>query len=597
MQHQELTKLIKKYSDAYYNYSTSLVTDSEFDELMRKLEKLEQEHPKFASKDSPTVSVGAKTSTPSATHSRKLLSLANAYNQEDLQAFFNRIKKEVQKDSIEFIMELKYDGVAVNLQYSHGTLQRALTRGDGFTGQDTTEAVKRYCKNLPLKLGGSGPFPDFVEIRGEIVIDQHNFDLCNSAKEDETEYSSKRNLASGVLHRKQSSKKEGEDDSNIELKFFPYGIELDEKSKAHWKLTTQVDKLDLIKNFGFPNCEKYEIVSVNELGELMHKLKEWGLKRSKLQFDIDGMVLKVNSLEFQTKMGETAKVPKWAIAYKFPAIQVSTVLKDIMFQVGRSGKVTPVGILDPITFDGATIQKVTLHNRNFIIQNNIDINRKVLIERSGDVIPKVVGLDPGEKVEPGISPSILERFTYCPCSKHYPLLESDSGVDMFCYNEDCTTQQEKKIHHFVSKKAMNIAGLGPKTIYTLLDYEAIDNVGDIFCLKSKYDSLVTIPGLGKKSIDNIIDDVESKKKTFTLPDFLYALGIPHCGKETCVALCENVESFSDLAKLSVEDLLQIGAIGEKTARGVWEFLNDPSNQKLFRVLIREMPQLNANAPL
>jgi DNA ligase (NAD+) len=581
-----LSDLIKKFSNSYYNDSVSLISDLEFDKLTRELDKLEEEHPDLAS--GLAASVGSTIKVPGSLHRKKMLSLANAYDQEDILSFFKRTKAQLNEDQVGFLLELKFDGVAINLQYVKGKLDKALTRGDGIKGEDCTYAISKYASGtVPASLKGN--FPEFLEIRGEIVIDQQNFDLCN--ENEETLYTSKRNLASGIVHRKKDSSKES--DKPIKLTFFPYGVEMEagQEKDSRWQIVSQIDKLNYIKSLGFQTGEFCKYVSADDIGQIMSYLNEWKTNRVKLPYDIDGIVFKANLLAHQEALGASAKVPRWAMAYKFPPLQFGVPLKDVLFQVGRTGKVTPVAVFEPLNIDGVVIQKATLHNKNFIKMHNIEIGRSILIERSGDVIPKVIGLAPNQK-DKVCENSLLDRFKFCPCSLHYPLTEYEGQVAVYCENKRCSVQVEKKIQHFVSKKAFNAEGFGPKTVAALLDYEAIRDLSDIFYLREKYDSLIAIPGLGKKGVDKIIANIEEKKKSVAFPDLLYGLGIPHVGKETAISLCQRIKTFSELQSLPIE--LLKAEIGEKSAQSIAEFMSDEDNQRLIETIHKEMPHLNDN---
>jgi DNA ligase (NAD+) len=582
-----LSGLIKKYSASYYNDSVSLISDLEFDQLTRQLDKLEEEHPELAS--DLASSVGSTTKVPGSLHRKKMLSLANAYDQEDILAFFKRVKVQLNEEKVGFLLELKFDGVAINLQYVKGKLDKALTRGDGIKGEDCSYAISKYAsETVPATLKGN--FPEFLEIRGEIVIDQKNFDLCN--ENEEVVYASKRNLASGIIQRKKDSSKEN--DKPIKLTFFPYGVEMDggQENNSRWQIGSQIDKLNYIKSLGFQTSEFCKYVSADDIDQIMSYLNDWKTKRINLPYDIDGIVFKANLISHQEVLGASAKYPRWAMAYKFPPLQFSTPLTDVLFQVGRTGKVTPVAVFDPINIDGVVIQKATLHNKNFIQMHNIEIGKSILIERSGDVIPKVIGLAPNQK-DKVCETSLLDKFKVCPCSLKHPLTSYTTQVAVFCENKRCPVQVEKKIQHFVSKKALNIEGFGPKTISALLDYEAIRDLSDIFSLRDKYSSLIAIPGLGKKNVDKILDNIDAKKKTVTLPDLLFGLGIPNVGKETAIRLCQKIVSFNEARYMPLQLLQE--EIGQSAAYAIEEFMNDEDNQKLLDTILKEIPHLNLSS--
>lgn len=560
-----------RYAKSYYVNSISLVSDQEYDQLYNELKQLENKYPDLITPDSPTQIVGSPLpkDTIKRKHSIPMLSLSNANGYEDVKAFDKRLKKSMNVDNIEYVAELKYDGVALSLIYKNGIFEAAYTRGDGKYGEDVTKNVSHYITKLPkilnFKNAGLNSF-EKIEIRGEVMVSKDEFERANASNE--KEYSSTRNLASGILSRKNESF------SHINLDFIAYSLYIDNKTpdNIHCGIDTQYEALNQLKNLGFNSGEYIEII--DNIEAFIPICDKWTSIREKFPFHIDGIVLKVNSFKDQNLLGTTSHAPKWAIAYKFQPVDAISRIKDIEFRVGKSGKVTPVAIIDPIKIQGVEISRATVHNKNFIEKKGIQIGSKVTIERGGDVIPKIANVIPESD---DTYPKKDISWEFCTCGLKYPL--SNIGAHYFCFNTKCRPKLLKQIEHFAS--ALDIKGLGPKAIKALFEFNYINDVADIFLLNRCASQLKLKDGWGEKKVSTLLLNIENTKSKCTLGDLIYALGIPNVGKETANVLASHFGSLQKLKNSKEEDFTNIDDIGTITSQSIVDFFKDEDNVTLI----------------
>ena len=562
---EELRKILEDANYRYYVLAKPTISDYEYDKLLEELEKLEKEYPEFADPNSPTQRVGGEPVKGFKTvkHKYPMLSLEKSYNIEDLKDWIKRIKRLVD-DDFSFCVELKYDGVSLSNKYVHGRLVQSVTRGDGFYGDDVTQNA-RTIRTLPLVLKGND-YPDELYVRGEAMIAREKFEKINEKqkKEGKDTYMNPRNLAAGTLKQL---------DSKIVaqrgLDFIAYTM-LAEKLPVD----NQCDALKKLEEWGFLVPHAYK--KAKDVDEIMDFILDWGVKRFDFPYDTDGVVIKVNEFDVQKKLGYTSKAPRWAMAYKFPAERKLTRLKSVDFQVGRTGKVTPVANLEPVELGGSIVKRATLHNEDNIKKLDLHEGDYVYVEKAGEVIPQVVEVEKSKR-KPGAKP--IEFVKKCPVCDT-PLVKI--GADYYCVeSEDCLPQIKEKIKHFVGRKAMDIEGLGPETIDLLLEKGLIRNVADLYDLKQK--DLIPLERLGEKSADNIIKSIE-KSKDRSFEKVLYALGIKHVGETTAKKLARHFKSLDALIKATPEELEKVGDIGEKTAQSIKEFFENPKNKEIIQRL-------------
>jgi DNA ligase (NAD+) len=564
---RQLTDELNLHNVRYYVEDNPLISDAEYDKLMRELEALEREL-NMILPDSPTQRVGAPplTAFEPLPHRTPMLSLANAMNAGELMDFCRRIEKEFPGEMLSFMGEPKLDGLGVELIYEKGLFVSGATRGDGYTGENIT-ANLRTIRQIPLKLKGEN-VPDIVEVRGEVILSHANFKKLNARQEQDGKplFANPRNAAAGSLRQL---------DSRITAKrpldIFIYspgeiqGIEF--KSQAQF--------LEQLKAWGFP---------VNPYNELLHGAdaaldyyERMENNRENLPYDIDGIVVKVNSWRLQNELGMRTRTPRWAIAGKFKARQETTVIKDIIAQVGRTGAITPVAILEPVQVGGVTVSRATLHNQDEIDRKDIRIGDTVLIQRAGDVIPEVVKIIPEKRPADSQTYRLPENCPVCgaPTSR-----VADEAV-LRCSNRSCPAQLAGSIEHFASKKAMDIDGLGEKIVQQLIENDLLHSVADLFSLE--YESVVRLERFAEKSAQNLIEAIE-KSKSRPLAAVIYALGIPNCGEYLSRILAEHFGSLDALAKASADDLLALEGVGPIVAESIRTFFTEPHNQSTLEKL-------------
>ncbi|MBT4482709.1 MAG: NAD-dependent DNA ligase LigA [Candidatus Latescibacteria bacterium] len=555
---EELKRLIRGHDNLYYVLAEPTITDQEYDLLLNELETLEETHPELKTPDSPTMRVGSDLTKdfPTRTHSSPMLSIANTYNEDEVIEFDRRIRNLLPGEDIGYICELKIDGVALALHYEGGILRSGVTRGDGVTGEEITSNV-RTIRSIPLKL------PDFdgdCEVRGEVYLERDDFLRMNENRMDagEKEFANPRNAAAGSL-KLQDPKMTAE----RPLKFLAYRLTLSGE-----RLSSQWESLERLMKLGIPVSQNRRKCSGPE--QIMKFAAEMEAERDKLPYDIDGIVIKVDSHAQFSSLGATAKSPRGAVAYKFQAKQAETILEDILFQVGRTGIVTPVAALRPVLLAGSTISRATLHNEQEIARKDIRIGDTVLIEKGGDVIPKVVEVVK-EKRLPDARP--FKFIEDCPvCGSH--LVRDEDEVAVRCINASCPAQVERSIFHFASRMAMDIEGLGESLVSQLVTSKLVANYADLYSLK--YDSLALLERMGDKSASNILDALKKSKKR-ELKHLIYGLGIRHVGAGAARILSDRFGAIDALMKADMETLESIEDIGPAMAESIRTFFDTPGN--------------------
>ncbi|UXR89827.1 NAD-dependent DNA ligase LigA [Staphylococcus epidermidis] len=566
---EKLHDLLNQYSYEYYVQDNPSVPDSEYDKLLHELIEIEEKYPEFKSTDSPTVRVGgeAQSSFEKVNHDTPMLSLGNAFSEEDLRKFDQRIRDSIGK--VEYMCELKIDGLAVSLKYENGRFVQGLTRGDGTTGEDITENL-RTIHAIPLKIKE----PLNFEVRGEAYMPRRSFIHLNNEKEQNGEqpFANPRNAAAGSLRQLDSKLA-----AKRKLSVFLYSV----NDLTEFNATTQSEALEELDQLGFKTNQERERVS--DIEGVLNYIEKWTSKRESLSYDIDGIVIKVNDLSQQEKMGYTQKSPRWAIAYKFPAEEVITKLLDIELSIGRTGVVTPTAILEPVKVAGTTVSRASLHNEDLIHERDIRIGDSVVIKKAGDIIPEVVKsiLDrrPNES-------EIYHMPTHCPSCGH-ELVRIEGEVALRCINPKCQAQLIEGLIHFVSRQAMNIDGLGTKIIHQLYENQLIKDVADIFYLKEE--DLLPLERMGKKKVDNLLLAIE-KSKEQSLEHLLFGLGIRHLGVKASQVLAERYETMDQLFKVTESELIEIQDIGDKLAQSVVTYLENSD----IRSLIEKLSNKNVN---
>ena len=560
----ELSKELRKHNHSYYVLSKPTISDYDFDMKLSRLNKLEQENPSLLSPDSPTQRVGGDITEKfeKVAHSSPMLSLSNSYNKEDIQEWAERAVKLTGNEELEYTLELKYDGVAISLHYEEGQLIKAVTRGDGNTGEDVTTNVKTI-KSIPLKLHGD--YPDKFEIRGEIFLPHVSFEKLNKTREEEGEslYANPRNTASGTL-KSQDSKIP----ASRGLDCFLYYLVLDKTPyQGHF------ESLEKAGEWGFkvPQEKLKYVAKSTTVDGVMEFIGYWNNERKKLPFEIDGIVIKVNSYQLQDEMGLTAKSPRWAIAYKFKAENLSTQLLEITYQVGRTGAITPVANLEPLLLAGTTVKRASLHNQDQIEKLGIHEKDFVFVEKGGEIIPKVTNVDLYKRLADA---KPVEFISTCP-ECHTALVRKDGEAHHYCPNmEFCPPQITGRIEHFISRKAMNIDGLGAETIVQLFEAGLILVPADLYDLTRE--QIIPLERLAEKSVENILIGLEASK-TQPFEKVLFGLGIRYVGETVAKKLAKHFKNIQSIKTASLESLVKVDEIGERIAESVYEYLNIESN--------------------
>lgn len=558
---------LRQHNHNYYVLDRSTISDFEFDKLLEELIQLEKENPEYFDANSPSQRVGGAVTKNFQTvkHQHPMLSLGNTYSEEELRDFDVRIHKLVESE-IEYVCELKYDGVSISLSYQNGQLVQALTRGDGAQGDDVTINVKTI-KSIPLQLNGA--YPDQFEIRGEIFLPHAGFEAMNKLREEEglETFANPRNTASGTL-KMQDSKEV----ANRPLDCFLYHM-----LGAQTPCNLHYDNLQKAKEWGFKIPQETEVCS--NIEEVIRFVQSWDEKRHDLPYDIDGIVIKVNSLSQQEEMGFTAKSPRWAISYKFKAEQALTQLNTITYQVGRTGAITPVANLEPVLLAGTIVKRASLHNADQIAKLDIREGDQVFVEKGGEIIPKIVGV---EKKERDLFSQATDFITNCPeCNA--TLTRTEGDAKHYCPNaEKCPPQIKGKFEHFISRKAMNIDGLGPETIDLLFSEELVRSIPDLYTLN--IEQLLPLERMAEKSAENLLKGLEESKQ-IPFERVLFALGIRYVGETVAKKLARHYQNIHLLIKASKEDLEGVDEIGEKIAESVIQHFSEENNQlQVMRLL-------------
>lgn len=566
-----LHELLHQYNYEYHVKDNPSVPDSEYDKLLHELIDIETQHPELKTADSPTVRVGgeAQSSFEKVRHETPMLSLSNAFNEDDLRRFDQRVREAVGE--VSYMCELKIDGLAVSLKYENGRLVQGLTRGDGTTGEDITENLKTIHA-IPLTLKQ----PISFEVRGEAYMPRKSFIKLNEEKEKKGEapFANPRNAAAGSLRQLDSKLAAAR-----KLDIFLYSIndftELDATSQS--EALTELDELGFKTN--------PERIIAKTIDDVLDYIAHWTTSRDALSYDIDGIVIKVNAIEHQEEMGFTQKSPRWAIAYKFPAEEVVTTLLDIELSIGRTGVVTPTAVLEPVHVAGTTVSRASLHNEDLIHERDIRIGDEVVVKKAGDIIPEVV------RVILDRRPENTEKYhmpTHCPSCGH-ELVRIEGEVALRCINPKCQAQLIEELKHFVSRQAMNIDGLGTKIIEQLYYHELIKDVADIFYLKKE--DLLPLERMGEKKVDNLMQAIENAKSQ-SLEHLLFGLGIRHLGVKASRVLAEKYETIDRLMQVTENELVEIYDVGEKLAQSFVTYMGNEDIRTLIDKLKTQQVNMN-----
>ena len=567
---KELSDLLHHYNYLYYVKNESAVSDYEFDQLLKELEGLEQQFPDLADENSPTKRVGGDITKNFETvkHKYPMLSLSNTYSKEEIVEWEERIKKTIESD-IEYVCELKYDGVAIGIRYVNGIFHSAVTRGDGTQGELISPNV-RTIKAIPLKL--SAPYPDDFEIRGEIFMPLQEFEKLNKErkKNELALFANPRNTASGTLKLQDSGIVA---DRNLDC--FLYGLYQDRAEQ-----TNHFDAVSFAGEMGFkiPRLEEKMISKVSNVDGILDFISYWDEKRKDLPFEIDGIVIKVNSYRQQEELGYTAKSPRWAISFKFKTERVETQLQSVSYQVGRTGAITPVANLEPVYLGGTTVKRASLHNAEQIEKFDLHEGDYVFVEKGGEIIPKIVDVNEDKRAE---GARVIQFIAHCPaCSS--VLVKEDGEAQHYCLNEKaCPPQIKGKIEHFISRRAMNIDGLGAETIDALVEAGFIRNISDLYSLS--YEQLLSMDRMADKSVRNLLDGLEASK-AMPFEKVLFGLGIRFVGETVSKKLAKAFKSIDAIISASYDALVETDEIGEKIALSISNHFQDQDNVDLIQQL-------------
>ncbi|HEY9220154.1 MAG TPA: NAD-dependent DNA ligase LigA [Lutibacter sp.] len=561
---EQLKEELNQHNYNYYVLDKPTISDLEFDLKLKELEKLEAEYPQFFDPNSPTQRVGGEIikSFKTVVHKNRMYSLDNSYSKEEILDWEKRIKKIIGTEDVEYVCELKYDGASINLSYSNGILQSAVTRGDGYEGDDVTANIKTI-RSIPLVLK-ENVIDDF-EIRGEIILPLEGFIKMNEERIDigEEPFSNPRNTASGSLKLQDSAEV-----AKRPLDCLLYQIVANKNpNKTHF------ETLKMARKLGFKIPSTLQVCST--IDEVFSFIENWDIKRYKLPYETDGVVIKVNSLAQQDELGYTAKSPRWAIAYKYKAEQASTILKKITYQVGRTGAITPVANLEPVQLAGTVVKRASLHNADQIEKLDIRVDDTVYVEKGGEIIPKIVGVDFSKRPKDS---QPTKYITHCPdCGTE--LIRAAGDAKHFCPNEyGCPTQITGRIQHFISRKAMNIDGLGAETIQLLFKEGLVHNYADLYELREA--QIIPLERMAEKSAQNIIAGIE-KSKEVPFEKVLFALGIRYVGETVAKKLAKHFKSIDNLLQASFEELISVDEIGDIIAKSIINFSENPVNIELI----------------
>ncbi len=558
---ERIDELVRIINEADYNYHTldnPTITDQEYDKYIRELFDLEEEHPEYIREDSPTHRVGGKVldSFNKITHKIPMMSLSNVFNEEEIRLFDERIRKEGIIP--EYVCELKIDGLSVSLIYEHGKLVSGATRGDGVTGEDITENVKTI-KTIPLKLNKDID----IEVRGEIYMSKSVFNELNRIREEQGKplLQNPRNAAAGSIRQLDSRVA-----AERKLDSFIYHL----PNPEEYGIKTHLEALKFMKELGFKTNPNNRLVG--NIDEVMEFINYHTVNRSKLPYEIDGVVIKLNDLNGQKELGFTAKYPRWATAYKFPASEVLTKLIDIIFTVGRTGQITPNAVLEPVLVQGSTIRKATLHNEKYVIDHDIKIGDIVSIIKAGDVIPAVLGPKKERRTGTEID---FKMITKCPICNSY-LIKKEEEADYYCPNEHCPARKIEALTHYVSRDAMNIDGLGDAIIEDLYNLKYISKISDIYDLNKYKKDIMELEGYGEKSVNNMLEAIENSKAN-SLERLIFGLGIRQVGSKTAKILAKRYITMDNLINTTKEELSSIHDVGDIIADSIIKYFSNDKN--------------------
>ena len=572
---ERLRSELHKHNHRYYTLDAPVISDYDFDQLLKKLEQLEAAHPEFFDPNSPSVRVGGEVTKnfETVSHRFPMLSLGNTYSLEELQDWIIRVQKLAPNAT--FVCELKYDGVAIGIQYVNGALARAVTRGDGAQGDDITTNV-RTIKSIPLQL--TAPYPEDFEIRGEIVLPHARFDALNAQRSAQglSLFANPRNCASGTLKLQDSAEvaKRGLDAYLYYV--LPEGV----LASNHSESIAHAGKL----GFKIPRTQDKFIAKCDSIEAIMNFVDHWDKARKELPFDIDGVVIKVDNYKAQEDLGFTAKSPRWATAFKFKAERIPTVLESVSYQVGRTGAITPVANLKPVWLGGTTVKRASLHNEDQIAALDLHNGDTVFVEKGGEIIPKVVGVDVDNRKESALR---IEFISHCP-ECHSPLSRLDGEAQHYCLNESsCEPQVSGRIDHFISRKAMDIMGMGSETVALLVKKNLVRTPADLY--KLTYEELIQLDGFKERSVLNILDGVEASKSQ-PFERVLFAIGIRHVGATVAKKLVRHFRAIESLLSANREDLLAAEEIGEVIADQLLATFQKPE----WRLEIERLRQYGLN---
>lgn len=568
---EELTNILNDANYKYYVLDEPTITDQEYDKYLRELEELEQKYKEFARDDSPTKRVGGEVldSFKKVTHKIPMMSLSDVFSESEVVNFDERIKKEGIRP--QYVCELKIDGLSVSLLYEHGKLVRAATRGDGVVGEDITHNVKTI-KSVPLTLNEDID----IEVRGEIYMSKKSLEKVNleRIKNGEKPLQNARNGAAGSI-RQLDSKVAAKRGLDVWIYHLPNPLD--------YGIHTHYEALEFMKKLGFKTNPNNRLV--NNINEVLEFISEKNAERKSLPYDIDGIVIKVNNIDQQQELGFTAKYPKWATAYKFPAEEVLTRLNDIIFTVGRTGQITPNAVLDPVIVMGSTIARATLHNENYIKEKDLRIGDIVSIRKAGDVIPEVVEVKKERRTG---NEKNFEMIHNCPiCGT--TLVKKEGQVDYFCLNEHCPTRKIESLIHFAERDAMNIDGLGEKIMEDFFNFSFIRTIPDIYLLQTHREDLTRLEGYGEKSVTKLLEAIE-KSKSNSLEKLLFGLGIPHVVSKTAKIIASHYHNIDNIMKATLEDLSSINDIGEIIAKSIVDYFQKEDN----KIIIERLKQYGIN---
>jgi DNA ligase (NAD+) len=568
---KELREKIRRHEHLYYVEDAPEISDAGFDRLMNRLKEIEAGHPELATPDSPTVRVGGipREGFTTVRHARPMLSLDNAFSYEALRDWDRRVREGSGREDIEYIAEHKFDGLSISLQYEDGVLVRGVTRGDGTTGEDVTPNVKTV-RSIPLRMDDAAvkklKLPKTFEVRGEILMTRKAFEALNRQQEESGGkiFVNARNSAAGSLRVLDPAITR-----QRKLDFFAYYVYVDGKAP----FAKHSDSLEALKRLHFRASDDWKCCDGIEA--VVKYCESWDAKREKLAYEIDGVVIKVNSTPLQNELGFTAKAPRWAIAFKYPARQETTVVNDIIVQVGRTGTLTPVAVLEPVQVGGVKVSRSTLHNMDEIERLGLHIGDTVLIERAGEVIPHVLKV-----VKEGKNRRAFKMPTKCPeCGS--AIHKAEGEVAYRCVNAACPAKRKESLLHFAGRHAMDIDGLGDKIVDQLVDKNLVKDVADLYSLK--LDQVADLERMAEKSAQNLLDEIAASKKQ-PLSRLIYALGMRFVGERTGQLLAENFGSLEELEEAKPEDLEKVTEVGPKVSESIVEFFSEPANRKLIKKL-------------